>query len=44
MLVSQLLPFLMAQALAPDPRWRAMMFTSSGSFPRNSAAERVMKA
>ena len=42
MLVSQLLPALMAQALAPEPRCRAIRLTSSR--PRKAATERVMKA
>lgn len=43
MLVSQLLPPLIAHALAPEPRCSAMMLTSDGSLPRNSAVARVMK-
>lgn len=44
MLVSQLLPPLMAHALAPEPRCSAIRLTSSGGLPRKSAAARVMKA
>lgn len=43
MLVSQLLPSLMAHALAPEPRCSAMMLISSHFLPKNSAVERVMK-
>ncbi len=40
--VSQLFPFLIAHALAPEPRWSAMMLVSLSGLPKNSATERVM--
>lgn len=42
--VSQLFPFLIAHALAPEPRCKAIMVVSLSGLPKNSATERVMNA